>query len=147
MKIGDEHTLDAQRCATDAPVPQAGRLTIECNGHVDLELVADAEALFMNDVIGDARRAVYVEGGLNDDFVFGKGLFGHEGEREVELSTRPGLVRAEGAKVPDHFVHLLGVEGVDEGGHDWGETAAVSPVADGGLPIDVEFGGWSGRTG
>ena len=127
VEIGDEHALYDDRRVTDSTVPEPRRLTIHYNRDVNLELIAGAEALFIDDIACGAWRSSCVDRGLDDDLVFRERFFGRERERKVELPARPGFVGAQAAKIGDHFVHLLRREGVDEGEHDRRETAPWPP--------------------
>src|SRR5262245_19913295 len=78
--------------------------TVRCS---EFELIPNTKTPFVNQFTVDAPRTVCIDGGCQNPFVFGKGLFGHQSARQIHFSKRPCFLAAKRAKVTNHPVDLV----------------------------------------
>ena len=106
-QVGEHHVLQAEGDVAEWPFATV-ILVLIVQGTVDFDLVLRAEALFVDEVGGEARRAGGVGGGGDDEFVLRKGFFRDQSAGQIEFSARPVRIGAEGAQVGDDVIDVGG---------------------------------------
>ena len=115
-------------------------LVLKLQRNVDLDLIFYSEALLVNDVHAHARSSPGIDCAGDYNLVFGKSLFCNQRAWQIQLSSGPVLVGAQGAQIGDDVVDLLRRQQLSPYRHDFGEAARRSAVDDHVFPGGVRFG-------
>ena len=132
-----ERVLERDVDVAHATAPRTANVLVKRERDVDLVLGAPPEAMLVEELRldGHFRRARDRDG--EDRLVFGKGLFGEERARKIQVAARPARLGAESAEVADDGVDFGLRQGVAERRHAPVERADPAALVDDGPPVEV----------
>src|SRR6185503_1513836 len=135
FKARVQRAFEGDRDVAQAAAPSRVGVLLHVDWDRQLELVTDAEPLFVDDLAADRLLSGGGEGGGEDRLVFRKTLLDEERPRQVQIAARPCRVVAERPEMLNHGLDVGRRQGVAEGRHMAIEPADRPAFVNHGKPV------------